>query len=394
MSSYHMLLVLCLLVIVSYLFDFVARKTRFPSVILLMGMGIALQFILPRDIVSSNVAPLLQTLGTVGLILIVLEGGLDIHISADKKGLILRSIISALVVLLATSFALAAIFYYLIDAPFTTALINAVPLAVISSSIAIPSAAALAPDSKEFVVYESTFSDILGIIFYTFLTTNTAITAGSFGMLGLEIMMVTVLSALFSLILFKLIETITHKVKFFLILSLLVLLYVIGKDFFHLPSLLLVFIFGLLLKNRDIFIVSWLKRFFKTDEFEPHFDQFLLITSETAFIIRTFFFVVFGFSVPLESLAEGEVLLLGGLVFVAILLIRYVYMLVSKTEPINILTLIAPRGLITILLFLQIPAHDALPGLSQGVLFIVICLSLVALTAGALLSPTHKRPEF
>lgn len=389
-----MLLVLCLLVVVSYLFDFVARKTRFPSVILLMGAGIALQFILPKEIVSRNVDPLLQTLGTVGLILIVLEGGLDIHISREKGALIVRSIVSALVVLLATSFALAGIFYYLIDAPFYTALINSVPLAVISSSIAIPSAAALAPESKEFVVYESTFSDILGIVFYTFLTTNSQITVGSFGMLGLEIMMVTVLSALFSLILFKLIETITHKVKFFLILSLLVLLYVVGKDFFHLPSLLLVFIFGLLLKNREILIIPELKRFFKTEEFEPHFAQFMLITSESAFIIRTFFFVVFGFSVPLLSLADGEVLLLGGLVFVAILLIRYVYMLVSKTEPVNILTLIAPRGLITILLFLQVPAQHNILGLNQGVLFIVICLSLVALTTGALLSPTHKRPEF
>ncbi|HYG15277.1 MAG TPA: sodium:proton antiporter [Bacteroidia bacterium] len=394
MSSYQMLLVLCLLVIVSYLFDFVARKTKFPSVILIMGAGVALQFILPKEIVSRNVGPLLQILGTVGLILIVLEGGLDIHISRDKKKLILRSFLSALVVLLATTFALAGIFYYLIDAPLNTALINAVPLAVISSSIAIPSAAALAPESKEFVVYESTFSDILGIILSTFLMVNTTITVGSFGILGLEIMMVTVLSALFSLILLKLIETITHKVKFFLILSLLVLLYVVGKSFFHLPSLLLVFIFGLLLRNRDILIIPDLKRFFKTEEFEPHFDQFMLITSESAFIIRTFFFVVFGFTVPLASLAEGDVLLLGGLVFVAILLIRYLYMLISKTEPVNVLTFIAPRGLITILLFLQVPAEHAIPGLSQGVLFIVICLSLVALTIGSLLSPTHKRPQF
>jgi len=385
MGSYNTLLLLCLLIVLSYIFDFVARKTRIPSVIMLMGAGIGLQFLLPQQIVARDVAPLLQTLGTVGLILIVLEGGLDIHISGDKKKLIIGALLSAFVVLLATSFLLAFILHLLIDVPFYTAFVNAVPLSVISSSIAIPSAAALAPESKEFVVYESTFSDILGIILFNFVTVNDEITAASFGLLGLETMMVTVLSAIFSLILFKLIETITHKVKVFLILALLVLLYVVGK-YFHLPSLLLVFIFGLLLSNRELFIVGWLKRYFKTEEFDTHFSQFTLITSESAFIIRTFFFLVFGFSVPLPSLGEGEVLLLGVLVFVAILLVRYLYLVVTKTEPYNILTLIAPRGLITILLFLSVPQKYLVTEVSQGVLFIVICLSLAALTLGSVLS--------
>ncbi|MDZ7647035.1 MAG: hypothetical protein U5K54_07575 [Cytophagales bacterium] len=57
------------------------------------------------------------------------------------------------------------------------------------------------------------------------------------------------------------------------------------------------------------------------------------------------------------------------------------------------LALIAPRGLITILLFYSIPKEQRLAELSEGVLFIVIVLTGLAMTLGLLLtkqSPTEK----
>jgi hypothetical protein len=57
------------------------------------------------------------------------------------------------------------------------------------------------------------------------------------------------------------------------------------------------------------------------------------------------------------------------------------------------LALIAPRGLITILLFYSIPKEQRLEQLSEGVLFIVIVLTGLAMTLGLLLtkqSPTEK----
>lgn len=357
-----------------------------------MLVGVGLKFVLPEEILSQNIGSLLQVLGTVGLILIVLEGGLDVHITKDKKWFILKSLLSSFVVLLASSFLLALVFYMLVDAPYYTCFINAVPLSVISSAIAIPSAEALSPENKEFIVYESTFSDILGIILFNFVTQNDSIGLGAFGKLSLQMVLVTILSAAFSLLLFKMIETITHKVKFFLILALLIIMYILGKNILHLPSLLMVFLFGLLMSNREMFIIPQIRKYFKTDNFDSHFKEFLLITSESAFIIRTFFFVVFGFFVPLESLAHGTVLILGLLVFGVVLLVRYIYMMASKAEPLNILTLIAPRGLITILLFLQLPEKYKIVDVNEGVLFIVICLSLAALTVGTMISG-KKPPE-
>ena len=385
MNSYTTLLILCCLVVLSYGFDFVARKTRFPAVILLMGVGISVQMMFPTDSFMSYLPSLLEVLGTLGLILIVLEGGMDIHIAANKKKFILRALLSSFAILIVTSFSLALVIHLLLGAPFYLCFVNAIPLSVISSAIAIPSAAALSPENKEFVVYESTFSDILGIILFNFVTSNPTINFNAFGGLTLQLVLVTLLSAIFSLLLFKLIEAITHKVKFFLILSLLILLYVMGK-MLHLPSLLLVFVFGLLMGNRNLVMVPQIKKYFNTKGLDNHFDQFFLITSESAFIIRTFFFVVFGYSVPLLSLADSDVLLIGVLVFGCILAVRFLYMFFSKSKPLTILTLIAPRGLITILLFLTLPQELKLPDVGQGVLFIVICLSLGALALGTMVT--------
>jgi hypothetical protein len=50
------------------------------------------------------------------------------------------------------------------------------------------------------------------------------------------------------------------------------------------------------------------------------------------------------------------------------------------------LTLIAPRGLITILLFYSIPAQQRILQLSEGVLFVVIVLTSLMMTIGLLMS--------
>ena len=48
-------------------------------------------------------------------------------------------------------------------------MLNAIPLGIISSAVAISSAIHLNREEKEFVVYESSFSDIFGIIIFDFI---------------------------------------------------------------------------------------------------------------------------------------------------------------------------------------------------------------------------------
>ena len=134
-----------------------------------------------------------------------------------------------------------------------TATIFATPLSIISSAVAIPSAANLLSQDKEFVVYESTFSDILGIVIFNYVirqaeSNQPMIATEAILGLCLQILGIVTISILITYILFRLLQKIEHHVKFFLILSLLVLVYAIGK-FFHLPALLTIFIFGVFLSN-------------------------------------------------------------------------------------------------------------------------------------------------
>ncbi|MGP2570839.1 hypothetical protein ACT4R9_08965 [Ornithobacterium rhinotracheale] len=165
-----------ILIIFSYLFDTIARNTQFPSVILLIATGIGLRFL--ADSFHYHIPYLdkiIPTFGTIGLILIVLEGALELKINKEKKGIIFKGFISALVILLLTATGLALLVNYWLGVPFLNAMLEVTPLAIISSAVAIPSAAGLIEKDKEFVVYESTFSDILGIILF-YLSNHTSST--------------------------------------------------------------------------------------------------------------------------------------------------------------------------------------------------------------------------
>src|SRR5690606_39784905 len=97
-----------ILIIFSYLFDAFARKTKFPSVILLIATGIGLRWL--ADVFNYHIPYLdriIPTFGTIGLILIVLEGALELEINKQKRSLIIRGFMSALVTLLLTAFGLA-----------------------------------------------------------------------------------------------------------------------------------------------------------------------------------------------------------------------------------------------------------------------------------------------
>jgi hypothetical protein len=79
MLTYTLLIILSSLVIFSYLFDMIARKTKLPSVLLLLVLGIIIRLAVDYfHIPTFNFLNILPALGSVGLILIVLEGSLEL----------------------------------------------------------------------------------------------------------------------------------------------------------------------------------------------------------------------------------------------------------------------------------------------------------------------------
>ncbi len=185
-------------------------------------------------------------------------------------------------------------------------------------------------------------------------------------------------------------KRITHHIKFFLILSLLILVYAIGK-YYHLSSLIVVLFLGLFLNNAEIIPIAKFKKYLLYDKLRNDLNQFLLLTAESAFIIRTFFFLIFGYNMDINSLLSLSVLMNGLIVVGIIYLVRGLYLkYVSKSRLLPLL-FISPRGLISILLFYSIPDTMRLSDTADGLLLFVILATSLIMTYG--LVATTKETE-
>lgn len=400
MNTLSILFVLPLLIIFSYLFDTFARKTKFPAVILLMITGILIR-------TACNVygytdfdflENLIPVLGTIGLILIVLEGAVELEINREKLPLILKGFLAALFILIANIWILQWVFGVLFQMEHNEAVLYAIPLSIISSAVAIPSAAGLISKEKEFVTYESTFSDILGIMIFNyairqFESDQSLIGGTALVSLGLQILGVIVISLAITYILFRLLQQIHHHVKFFLILALLILVYAFGK-LFHLPALVTIFIFGIFLSNVKSLLPQFLLKYLDIEQTEKGFHEFHILTAESTFIVRTFFFLFFGFSIEIIDFDSFSPIIYGLLIFMVMLVIRYVYLSATtlKIKP-SALVYMSPRGLISILLFIQLKEVSFLntttSPIDERVLLVVILGSMLVMLLGTLKKPKN-----
>lgn len=387
-NPYNILIVISSLIIISYLFNLISGKIKVPSVILLLLTGAGLQFIAKEfGLYFSETKLPLELLGIIGLIFIVLEGALDLKITRRKLPLIGRSFLSALLILLATSGLISWILFEFVGLPLRIAIIYAVPLGVISSAIAIPSVHKLSEEKKEFIVYESTFSDIIGIMIFNYVVIGNVTSRTSVISFFISLLVILFVSAISTgLLLFLLNYTRSH-IKFYMIFAVLILIYSISK-LFHLPSLLFILIFGLMLNNADLFIKKKLANYLHLEKLQSVTKELSQITAETAFIVRTFFFILFGYSINLLLLKDINVVLIGGMITFAILLTRFIFLRFISKSNIFPEIFIAPRGLITIVLFYSIPAQFQTSVFNEGILFFVIIASSIMMMLGIITTKT------
>jgi hypothetical protein len=379
--STAIIITLCSLLLLAYLFDVSAPKTKIPTVILLLLLGWGVkQTSIVLNIDIPNLEPILPILGTIGLILIVLEGALELELEPSKFEMIKKSTLLALIQMLVISFGLALSFQYFAGSTFKSGLINAIPLAIVSSAIAIPSAKNLMRNEKEFITYESSLSDIFGVIFFNFVLVNDHLNASSFGMFLLQLLLMIIVSLASTIILSYLLKRINHSIKFIPIILLVILIYSISKVY-HMPSLIFILIFGLFIGNIDeLNKISWINRM-KPENLNQEVHKFKEITTEITFMIRALFFLLFGYLINISELLNVDTALWSFLLTGSIFLLRFllIYLFQLKQNPI---LYIAPRGLITILLFLSIPASQQFYMANKSLILQVIILSAFVMMFG------------
>lgn len=392
MENSYIILFLCILVMLSYVYTLLSRYTQMPSVILLLATGIGLRWLSDKYNVSLDyINNYVQVLGTVGLIMIVLEAALDLHLTRDRIPLIRNSFLSALIILAVTVLAIAGIIHYWQQESFMISVVYAIPLSIISSSIIIPSVTHLGQEKKEFLVYEASFSDIIGIMVFNYFTAREVLSwQSSFTFIG-GILIGVIISLVISLFLIYLLTKITVNIKFFLIFSILIFLYVSGK-MFHLPSLIIIMIFGLMINNWHLLKEQkWLKiKILENGAVQQISELLKSITAESAFLIRTFFFVSFGYSIDVMLLTNSEVVVVGSAIVAIMLLTRAIFLGLFLKSSIFPEVLLMPRGLITILLFYIIPDEYKLKNFNEGILFFVVIITAILMMIGLMIENVRK----
>jgi Kef-type K+ transport system membrane component KefB len=387
--NFAIIITICALLLIAYVFSITSPKTKIPSVILLLLLGWIVRQL--SDFFELNIpvlTPLLPILGTVGLILIVLEGALELELNKSKTPIIKRSFFIALVPILLLGFVFAYLFQYFDEVSFRVGLLNAIPLCVISSAIAIPSVKNLTAEKREFAVYESTLSDILGVLFFNFIALNAVIDGLAFWHFGVQLVIMMVVSLVATMGLSLLLSRIDHHIKHTPIILLVILIYAVS-EIYHLPALIFIIIFGLFMGNFDqMKRFNWIQKL-KASALDEEVGKFKEITIEAAFVVRALFFLLFGYLIETHEILNTDTLVWAVGIVAFIFAVRAIQLKLYgiKLRP---LLFIAPRGLITILLFFTLPVSANIPLMNKSLVMQVIVLTALMMMVGLI---TNKKED-
>jgi len=389
-SSYIYIIAACLLIIFSYLYNLFSQKTGIPSVLLLILSGIGVREVLIYYDSSMLIpANTVELFGIIGLIIIVLEAGLDLRVSRKKIKLIRNAFLSSLIIFALSAAACTAMLYYYLEEEFMHCLVYAIPLSVVSSAIVIPSISHFEEEKKEFLVYETSFSDIIGIMLFNYVIAGNVLKAGNIAIFFGSVALALVLSVVLSVLILFMLTKIKTKIRFFLVFAMLIFLYAGGK-MLHLPALFIILLFGLIVSNWQLPLFKKFYHWMTYKQVSEVGGLLHALTAETSFLIRTFFFFIFGLTIDFRLLADTEVILAGSLIVAVLFIIRLIYLRFFLHAHIFPELFFMPRGLITILLFYSIPAAYKLSKFNSGILFFVILTTSVIMMIGSI---SYGRPK-
>jgi hypothetical protein len=386
----YIILVLCIIIILAYLFDISGKYSKIPGVIFLIALGIGIRYLTQFiNFTMPDLKPLLPVIGTLGLIMIVMEASLDLKLERSKKKLIIRSIASGFILLCAFTGAFTWILIQFYGIPLRDSLLNSIPLGIISGSVAIPAAQFLESEDREFIIYESSFSDIFGIIIFDFILNAQGTVGHGISIIVVNSLVTIAIALLITGVLAFLLHKITYHVNYVIIMTCIILVYVLAK-MAHLPALLLVLVFGLILSNNHLFRKAPIDNYIDFDKFGEDLKSFKIILSELTFLVRSIFFILFGFYIKTEGLFDLFNILTAAAITMGIFLLRFIFIKqVLRTKLIPVF-FYSPRGLITILLFLSIPVISRIDFISEEVITLIVLFSIIILMIGSIFSGKGK----
>jgi cell volume regulation protein A len=390
------------LLVLAFVANRLVRRTGIPDVLVLMATGVVLGPIL-QLVDPSKFASVTHGFGTLALILILFEAGLELDLWQALRHFPGGSLLA----ILSYAFSMvliAVVAQQTLSLPVRSALIVGAVLGGVSSSVTLPvlQHLQLRPNVRTTLVIEASLADILSVLAVAVLLglpasgagVFTGLVQGFFMELGISIVFGVAAGIGWSFLLPALSDQRFWQVLTFgAVLVLYAVTAVAGGG-----SLFAVLVFGLTLTN----IPEVRKRIASsapgpvTGPVEPHVSL-LAFHAELSFLVRTFFFVLIGVVVRFSAFSAQWIAVVG--IFGAILLGRWLAVEASRlawrdtqTWERELAFWMLPRGLITAVLALE--AARVLGGKWNFLLdlaFAAIVLTNICLMVGTLRA--HHRTQ-
>jgi len=368
--------------------------TRVPDVVVLMAAGVVLgpvlHFAKPAQFVQIT-----HAFGTLALLLILFEGGLELNIRETIRHFPGGLVFGVLSYGLAFVIIGAVAHFGLRISYLNSALVGAV-LGCTSSTVILPVLQQLGAREpvKVVLLIESTLGDVLGVLTVGLLldVRSGVTTGGGDAMRALAVQILIPLGAAFvvGFAWSRLLPYLTDQ-RFWQVLTFAIVLLIYSvTESLHGNGLLAVLGFGLTLSNLPAHKNSVTESgFWFTPRIAPH-EKILSFHSELSFLVRTFFFVMIGVVVDLSGLGLLWIVIPG--ILAAIFLARWLAVQSSRwswsdvrPEERELMTWIFPRGLITIVLALQVlEAVDTGLSFLSGLAFVAILFTNLLVIVGGI----------
>lgn len=373
--TYPAILIASAILLLTFGVERLGRASGIPAVIMLIAIGLAAKPLLAFfGLTLDGLDLVVPVIGAIGLVLIVLEGALDIELRRSRLKAAAGAFAMAASGFLVVSAALTGLVLLALPLAPLEAMLLAVPFAVISSAVAIPSSGFLPQRAREFVVYESSLSDILGVLVFFALLNSDGTAAGVLlGLIGggaLSLLLALVFAVGLVLVLMR----VDGHIRFIPLLAGLFGLYAAGK-LLHLSPLILVLLFGLALNNPSLITRFRPFRGWMDDTYEATLGEFKVLVMELTFAVRGFFFILLGYWTDPAELASPWAWLAAAVVLVVVFGSRRIMLRLGRVPLGDALTWIAPRGLITVLLFLGAREALPMPAFAGGAVMLVVLVS-------------------
>jgi Na+:H+ antiporter len=353
------------LLVLAFVANRLARYTGVPDVLVLMLTGVIFGPVL-HLVDASRFTEATHAFGTLALILILFEAGLDLRVHEMVRHLAGGFLLAFLSYGL-TAAAIAAISVRLLHLPLLSALVVGAVLGGVSSSVTLPvlQQFELRAVLKTPLVIEGSLSDIFAVVA---VSTLVGLPQGAVvwsellhGVL-FHVFVALAIGAGMGFAWTRLLPKLSDQ-RFWQVLTLaVVLLIYAGTEAVHAGGLFAIVIFGLVISNLPARGSRVFEEALAPGVFpQEHSAQILAFHSELSFLVRTFFFVLIGVIIQFAGLRRYA--LLAAAVVVVIYVSRWVGVHLSRIfwrgshpREREFALWLVPRGLITAVLAFQVLA--------------------------------------